>query len=197
MRVPRLGPEWLTLVVTSCPTLVTDRLVLRPFRSGDAEPLFAAMTTPEVRAALHVPDDFSPADAWRSLTLFAGLWEVKGLGQWALEERATGRFVGRAGLYWRPDEDWPGVEVGWMLDPAYWGSGYATEAGARSVRYGFDELGEDTLFSCILPTNTRSQAVARRLGYRPGEERTMSFFPSQPHVLWRLDRSTWDALNAG
>ena len=136
--------------MTSCPTLLTDRLVLRPFRSEDAEPLFAAMSTPEVRAALHVPDDFSPADAWRSLTLFAGLWELKGLGQWALEERPpAGSSAGPASTG-DPSEDWPGVEVGWMLDPAHWGSGYATEAGARSVRYGFDELGEDTLFSCIL-----------------------------------------------
>ncbi len=170
---------------------------MRPFRPEDHGPLFAVMTTPEVRAALHVADDFSPSDAWRSLTAFAGLWELKGLGQWALEERSTGRFVGRAGLHWRPDEDWPGVEVGWMLDPACWGSGYATEAGARAVRYGFEELGEDALFSLILPRNTRSQAVARRLGYRPWRERTMAFFPSQPHVVWRLDRSGWEGVNAG
>jgi RimJ/RimL family protein N-acetyltransferase len=65
------------------------------------------------------------------------------------------------------------------------------------VRYGIEELGEDTLFSCILPTNTRSQAVARRLGYRPGEERTMSYFPSQPHVLWWLDRPGWAAVSGG
>ncbi len=183
--------------MAACPTLTTDRLLLRPFRSDDAEPLFTIMTTAEVRASLYVPDDFSPSDAWRSLSSFAGLWELEGLGQWALEERSTGGCVGRAGLYWRPEQDWPGVEVGWMLDPRVWGSGYATEAGARSVRYGFETLGEDALYSLILPANTRSQAVARRLGYRPGEERTMSFFPSQPHVLWKLDRSDWEAVNGG
>ena len=142
--------------VTACPTLSTERLTLRPFRADDLEPLHAVMTTPEVRASLHLPDDYSLGDAWRTIAGFAGLWELKGLGQWALEERATGRFVGRAGLYWRPEDDWPGVEVGWMLDPACWGAGYATEAGARAVRYGFEELGEDVLFSVILPENTRS-----------------------------------------
>jgi RimJ/RimL family protein N-acetyltransferase len=151
------------------------------------------MTTDAVRAALHVPADFSRGSAWGLLCQLSGLWELRGLGQWALEERVTGRFVGRAGLYWRPEPDWPGVEVGWMLDPGFWGSGYATEAGARAVRYGFEDLGEQQLFSLILPENSRSQAVARRLGYHPGEARTLSYFPSRPHVVWRLGRDEWRA----
>ena len=163
--------------------------MLRPFRTDDLDALHAAMATPEVRAALHLPEVVTRGDAWRAMVGFAGLWAVKGLGQWALEERSTGRFVGRAGLYWRPEEDWPGVEVGWMLDPVAWGSGYATEAARRAVRYGFDVLGEETLHSVILPENTRSQAVARRLGFRPGEERRLSNFPELPHVIWRLDRT--------
>lgn len=177
----------------ACPILTTDRLVLRPFRADDLDPLFDAMTTPEVRASLHMPDGFSRDDAWGALLRFAGLWELKGLGQWALEERTSGRFVGRAGLHWRPDDDWPGVEVGWMLDPSAWGVGYATEAAARAVRYGFEELGETALYSVILPENTRSQSVARRLGYEPGPERTMSFYPASPHVVWHLERSRWES----
>jgi len=175
----------------ACPTLTTDRLVLRPFREDDLDPFFVMMTTEEVRRSLHVPESFSPGDAWTTLLRFAGLWELKGLGHWALEERVSGRFIGRAGLLWRPDDDWPGVEVGWMLDPSAWGSGYAGEAGARAVRYGFEELDEPTLHSLILAENTRSQAVARRLGFRPGPERSLSFFPSIPHVIWHLERDRW------
>ena len=192
MAARRVG--WLTGAVSACPTLSTERLIMRPFRPDDVGPLHAVMTTPEVRASLHLSDDFSLGDAWRTLTAFAGLWELKGLGQWALEERATGRFVGRAGLYWRPEDDWPGTEVGWLLDPACWGTGYATEAGAQAVRYGFEELDEEVLFSVILPENTRSAAVARRLGYRPGEERRLSNFPELPHVIWRLDRADWERV---
>lgn len=179
--------------MSACPTVTTERLVLRSFKEDDLEPFFGAMTSDEVGASLHVPDAYSMSVAWGSILQFAGMWELKGLGPWALEERSTGRFVGRAGFHWRPDDDWPGVEVGWMLDPAAWGTGYAVEAGARAVRYGFEELGEEVLFSLILRENTRSQAVARRLGYEPGPARTMSFYPASPHVQWRLDRSTWEA----
>ena len=179
--------------MSHCPTLITERLVLRPFRAEDLEPFFAAMTAEGVRAALHVPDDYSRGAAWGALCSFRGMWDLRGFGQWALEERGTGRFVGRAGLHWRVEDDWPGPEVGWMLDPAVWGSGYATEAAARAVTYGFEVVGEDTLYSVILPENTRSQAVARRLGYEPGAERTLSFYPDSPHVVWRLDRARWEA----
>ena len=180
--------------MSACPTLTTERLVLRPFRAGDLHPLFDAMTTDGVRSALHVPDDFTLGNAWVTMTSFAGLWELRGLGQWALEERGTGRFVGRAGLYWRAEPEWPGVEVGWMLDPAAWGNGYATEAGARAVRYGFEEVGEDTLYSVILPGNTRSEAVGRRLGFTPYDERVLPHFPSRTHVIWRLDRADLEAV---
>jgi RimJ/RimL family protein N-acetyltransferase len=104
--------------------------------------------------------------------------------------------VGRAGLHHPAREDWPGVEVGWALDPKYWGRGYATEAGRRAVQYGFDELDVSELYSVILPENIRSIAVARRLGFTLLEERTLSHFPSQPHGIWRLPRSTWRALPA-
>jgi ribosomal-protein-alanine N-acetyltransferase len=184
---------WLTGSMSSCPTLTTKRLVMRPFRDDDLEPFFVAMSAVEVRASLHLSDDYTMSAAWGSMLSFAGMWELKGLGQWALEERSTGRFLGRAGLHWRPDDDWPGVEVGWMLDPTAWGSGYAVEAGARAVRYGFEVLGAEALVSLILKENTRSQSVAKRLGYKPGIERTMSFYPDSPHVVWRLDRAGWEA----
>lgn len=173
----------------ACPTLLTERLTLRPFRADDLEPLHAVMTTDEVRDALHVAGGYGRGDAWASLTSYAGLWELRGFGQWALEVRDSGRFVGRAGLYWRVEPEWPGVEVGWMLDPASWGLGYATEAGARAARFGFEDLGVDALYCVVLPENTRSQAVARRLGFERFDQRVLPWFPSQPHEIWRLDRT--------
>ncbi len=43
------------------------------------------------------------------------------------------------------------------------------------------------LFSCILPENSRSQAVAKRLGFSLLEERVLSHFPQMPHGIWFLD----------
>jgi RimJ/RimL family protein N-acetyltransferase len=177
--------------MTACPTLVTDRLVLRPFRESDLDAYTEVMTTKDVREALHLPETYSRVEAWRGMAGWLGQWELRGSGQWALEERSSGRLVGRAGLH-RPERpDWPGLEVGWALHPSRWGIGYASEAGARSVAYAFDELGVDEVFSVILPQNERSAAVARRVGFSFVEERVLSHFPGRAHGIWRLDRETW------
>ena len=58
----------------------------------------------------------------------------------------------------------PAVEAGWRLHPDHWGHGYATEAAAASLRYGFGEAGLDEIVAYTTTVNTRSQAVMERLG---------------------------------
>jgi RimJ/RimL family protein N-acetyltransferase len=178
--------------MTACPTLVTERLILRPLEETDLDAYTEMLLEPEVRTSLHLPASFSRAHAWVGMAQWRGQWELRGSGQWAVEERSTGWFVGRAGLH-RPEwQDWPGLEVGWVLHPAYWGRGYATEAGASSIAYAFEVVGADEVFSVILPENLRSQAVASRLGLDLVEERVLSSFPDSPHGIWRLGRDQWE-----
>jgi RimJ/RimL family protein N-acetyltransferase len=100
------------------------------------------------------------------------------VGQWALEERATGVFVGGAGL-WRP-EGWPGLEVGWTLDRNAWGHGYATEAGRAAIDYAFNVLHADEVISLIRPENTASIKVAERLGET--HHRTIQLLGAEAYV---------------
>jgi RimJ/RimL family protein N-acetyltransferase len=174
------------MVTSACPVVETNRLMLRPFRESDLDAYTAVLQAPAVRASLHLPDDIGREQAWQQMAMWLGQWELRGTGQWALEEKSSGAFVGRAGTH-RPERaDWPGLEVGWTLHPEHWGKGYATEAGRAAVDYAFAHCGVDTLYSVILPENGASQAVARRLGFEPWQERVLSFFPSMPHVIWRL-----------
>jgi RimJ/RimL family protein N-acetyltransferase len=179
--------------VTACPTIVTERLILRPFREEDLGAFTATLTAEPVRRSLHLPNDFGRIEAWLQMAMWLGQWALRGTGHWALEERRTGSFVGRAGLH-RPERpDWPGVEVGWTLHPEHWGKGYATEAGRAAIEYAFEAQPElAALYSVILPENARSQAVARRLGFTFQEDRVFAFFPDLPHGIWRLERATWE-----
>ena len=173
--------------MSACPTLETENLILRPFKDDDVDDYFGVLDSPEVRRWLHIPESLDRSDAWQQMAWFVGQWELRGTGHWALEEKKSGQFVGRAGLHRPERHDWPGVEVGWLLHPDYWGRGYATEAGAAAVRYGFEDLQVDKLFSCILLENHRSQAVAKRLGFEFLEERVLAFFPKLPHGIWVLN----------
>ena len=116
--------------------------------------------------------------AWRSMAAHLGHWSLRGFGQWALEARATGEFVGRAGL-WQP-EGWPGLEVGWILARPHWGQGYATEAGRAAIEYAFGELDAGHVISLIRPENHASVRVAERLGER--RERTIELHGATAHV---------------
>ena len=109
------------------PTFETDRLVLRPLLEEDLEPLLEVYRTPELRRWLHLDEEPSREDVWRMMAVWRGMWELRGCGQLAVIERATGRVVGRAGTHLPEREDWPGIEVGWALHPDVWGSGVADE----------------------------------------------------------------------
>ena len=164
-------------------------MLLRPFREEDVDAYAAVLQTRQVRASLHLPDDVGREQAWLGMAQQLGQWELRGTGQWALEEQATGAFVGRAGMHFPERVDWPGIEIGWALHPDHWGKGYATEAGAAARDHAFATHDVDALYSVILPENTASQAVARRLGFTPWQERTFASLPQMAHVIWRLHRA--------
>lgn len=142
--------------------LVTERLELRPWREEDLDAYAAIVGDPEVTRYLGgTPED--RAAAWRAIALFVGHRALRGWTQSAVVERATGRLVGRGGL-WEP-EGWPGLEVGWMLSRAAWGRGYASELG-RGVRdHAFGALGARHLISIIHRDNVRSIRVAEAIGH--------------------------------
>jgi RimJ/RimL family protein N-acetyltransferase len=146
------------------PTITTDRLVLRPFTEDDFEPFAEIVSDPEV---VRYIDDGLPIDrveCWRGIALFIGHWTLRGYGWWAAEERATGRFLGRIGLY--NPEGWPGIELGWLLRRDVWGRGFATEGAEAALQFAFDVVGADRVISLIDPANDRSIRVAEKIGER-------------------------------
>lgn len=143
--------------------LETERLLLREFRPEDADAYAEMCADPEVMRYLSANGSvLSREEAWRQMAMFAGHWALRGFGMWVLEERATGAFVGRAGLHF--PEGWPDRELGWTLRRAFWGRGLATEAARAAAAYAFDVLDWPHLISLIHPANVRSIRVAERLG---------------------------------
>ncbi len=171
-----------------CPTVETERLTLRPFRDDDIDRYLAVHSAPEVMASLHIPETFDREDAWNQMARHRGQWALRRSGQWAIELKSTGEFIGRAGTHRPERHDWSSLECGCTFDPAHWGHGYATEAGRATVDWAWANHDDDQLFSVILPANAASQGVAQRLGFTLLEERTLDFFPSLPHGIWVLPR---------
>jgi RimJ/RimL family protein N-acetyltransferase len=144
-------------------TLETERLRLRPFRATDIDAYASMCADPDVMRHLSLTGDpLTREDAWRQMAMFAGHWQLRGFGMWAVEERASGQLVGRIGLHY--PEGWPDRELGWALRRESWGRGLAGEGARAAAGYAFGELGWTHVISLIRPGNTRSIRVAERLG---------------------------------
>lgn len=141
------------------PTLETERLRLRGWREDDLHP-FAEFCASEVLTRF-VGGTIDRRATWGRIAAYLGHWTLRGYGHWAIEEKASGRFVGYAGL-WNP-EGWPEPEVIWGLMADAHGQGYATEAAGRAREFAYRNLGWRTAVSFIAPENLPSRRVAQRL----------------------------------
>ena len=91
------------------PTVETERLLLRGFRADDFPAYARLVADPVVTQHLGDGRPLVGYDAWRQLAMFAGHWTLRGFGVWAVEERASGAFIGRIGCF--EPEGWPGFEI--------------------------------------------------------------------------------------
>ena len=147
---------------TGIPTVKTCRLILRAMTPEDTNPLHRIMGHREVMQ--YFPRTDSPSRE-RVARLIGGQlehWKGRGYGWWALDHLETREFVGWCGLQYLPETD--EVEVAYLLGKPSWGLGLATEAANASVRFGFVEVGLETIVGLAHPENVASQRVLRKLG---------------------------------
>ncbi len=145
--------------VIRIPTLQTERLRLRAPRAEDYEAYAAFRASP--RAAT-VGGPNTRDQAFQQFCALIGHWQVRGWGRWVIADRATDLALGTTGLY-DPD-GWPEPELAWSLFEHAEGKGIAFEAARAARRHAYEALGFATLISCVTPQNTRSAALARRMG---------------------------------
>lgn len=154
MNVTDLAPTTITI-----PTLETERMFLRALMPADVEAEAVFFASDRSRA---VGGPLPREQVWRLVAAMIGHWALRGFGFWALEEKATGAYLGRVGL-WQP-EGWPDREIGWTLMQEAEGKGFAHEAALAARHFAYETLGWTTAISLIEGGNARSEALATRLG---------------------------------
>lgn len=155
------------------PVIETERLILRDQRLEDFPAFVEMWAHPDVtRYTTGKP--LSREEAWVKFARMSGVWALTGYGFWALEEKASGAYVGQVGLAdFRRDIE-PCLdgkpEFGWGLVPAAQSKGYATEAINAALDWARRTLPAQTYCCIIDPRNAASIRVAEKCGFRRAGE---------------------------
>ena len=161
--------------------LETPRHLLRPITLVERAELHALWTDEKVRRwlfddreiALEVVDDL--------VTASDALAE-RGMGHWSVRGRKDGRLIGTAAL--RPIED-DDVELIYLLAPAEWRQGHATEVARVLLDHAFGTLGLERVVAQADVANIASLAVMKRIGMRFDKELEID---GRPLVQYAMER---------
>lgn len=178
--------------------LDTERLILRRWQESDFEPFAAMNADPEVMR--YFPAPLSREKTARFIKRAEEKFDQYGFGTWVAERKDTGAFIGFVSLdvpeFQAPFM--PCVEVGWRLDRAHWGHGFATEGAHAALNHGFNVSGLDEIVSFTSRLNKPSLRVMERLGMARDPEGDFDHpdieeegHPLRPHVLYRLSKAAW------
>lgn len=180
------------LALSEIPVLETARLRLRRPEPRHFEAYAALCADPEVMRYIGESAPLSRRRAWHAYTSMLGHWVLRGYGQFAVESRASGAFLGRVGLY-EPDP-WPGTEIAWALAHEHWGGGFATEAAAAVRDWAFGALRLPRLVSVIIPENRASIRVAEKIGERFDRDDKIDGTPVR---IYAIDNPSRDLTRRG
>lgn len=147
----------------------TPRLILREMRDDDAAGMFDLGSRPEVLQYLAEAPLTDIEQSREVIRYVQKQYAEHGIGRFAVEWKATGEFVGWAGLKYLTEPLNGCVnyhDLGYRLLPRFWSMGIATEASRASLDFGFEQMGLEKIYAGIMPSNAGSCAVARKVGMR-------------------------------
>lgn len=155
--------------------LTGPRLVLREFVPEDWEAVYAFTSQPKAsRYQAWGPNTPADAQAYVEHAIAAAREEPRNAYIVAVTLAETGRLVGEGALYVR-SRPFRSGEIAYLIDPAYWGQGFATEVARLLLQFGFAELQLHRIAGTCDPRNVASARVLEKVGMqyegRMGETR--------------------------
>lgn len=181
--------------------LETERLILRQWKESDF-PVFSRINAdPAVMA--YYPHTLNEDESNALAHKIKELISEQSWGFWAVETKKEKEFIGFVGLH-KPTYDLPVtpcVEIGWRLGKKYWGKGYATEAAFEALKFAFETLKLNEVYSFTSVVNVPSRKVMERLTMQNLEYNfehpiIPENHPLREHVLYRITAEQWNNKTA-
>lgn len=165
-------------------SLVTERLLLREFVSGDTDALLEILGDPIAMQYYPAPFSRAEVEAWILRNL--ARYRDTGFGLWAMLLKDSGELIGDCGCYVRDVLGSMEYELGWHVRRDLWGRGYASEAARHCIEYAFLKLGAQRVIALVRPENVSSCRVAEKNGMT--RER-MIFWRGYDHCVYAKNRA--------
>ena len=172
----------------------TERLILREMTLDDVEFYFRHFNNDKIIEGCCFPGPENVKAVKEELERYCigPFKEDKGI-RWGIVRKGDNELIGTCGYY-----DWNKIarraEIGYDLDPAYWGQGIMTEALFAVLRYGFEKMWLNRIQAIIDSKNTLSIKLVYRLGLKnEGVLRQRSYFNGQfrDDVCFSLLKEEW------
>ena len=161
---------------------------------NDLEIYYNHFNKPEIVIGTCFPGPASLDIARREFEKFIrGPW-INNTGlRWGIMMKNETKLVGTCGFYdWNHDSK--RAEIGYDLDPAYWGKGIMTEALTEIINYSIEKMDLNRIQAIIDSYNLRSMRLVERLGFKKeGVFRQRSYFNGEFHddVCFALLKKDW------
>lgn len=173
-------------------TLETNRLILRELTYDDFEALYNVLADSDIME--HYPYTFDENRVRNWIIRNIERYNTDGFGLWAVVLKESGEMIGDCGITMQSIDDKLLPETGYHIRKVQQNKGYAIEAAAECIRYGFEELHFDSLYSYMKYTNTSSARVAVKNGMKfikeyADDENTVTKMYGISGQEWELKRS--------
>jgi ribosomal-protein-alanine N-acetyltransferase len=181
------------------PTLITERLALRPFVESDVSEVARLADDPVIsRNTRLIPHPYEEAHA-KAWIAAQKREHRSGAGTvFAVTIRGAGTLAGSVGL--AINREYNNAELGYWIGREFWGRGYATEAARAVVDFGFSELSLNKIHAGHFADNPASGSVLEKIGMTNEGYLRKHVFRGETFrdlVLFGILRETWDRRRAG
>ncbi len=147
------------------PELETRRLILRKFTMMDAIAHYELRANEEAMQYMDRPLCENKEAAMKDIKeTHQNFRDKKGLW-WALADKRNNKFMGYVGFKDINQND-KSAEIGYVLHPDYWSSGWMTEAVAAALKFVFEELNLHRVVGNINPNNEASRGLLKKFGFQ-------------------------------
>jgi ribosomal-protein-alanine N-acetyltransferase len=147
------------------PTIDSECLLLRQLSEDDARDILAEFSHPEVTR--HINPDPPVVDMDTAKTIigwFNALFDNQEGWRWGIELKSKGELIGTCGFHrWRKEHRC--AEIGYDFQYDYWGKGFASEAVARMLDFGFNQMQLHRIEADCNEDNIGSARVLEKAGF--------------------------------